>query len=127
MRKGRSARHLFLGPRGTAITRQGIWKITSGTQVAAGIDNRSRHTRLRHSFATQPLERGADLRAVQAMLGHADISTTQIYTHVDRARVRAVYDKAIRAPESGIREPCRARTSPYLDLASDVGPEWQNS
>ena len=94
MLKGKTARALFLGPRRTALTRQGVWKIIRRHALAAGIAKPLSPHKLRHSFATHLLERGADLRAVQAMLGHADISTTQIYTHVDRARVRAVYDKA---------------------------------
>ena len=94
MLKGRPARHLFVGPRGTALTRQGVWKIVKRYARAAGIARPLSPHKLRHSFATHLLERGADLRAVQALLGHADISTTQVYTHVDRARIRAVYDKA---------------------------------
>jgi integrase/recombinase XerD len=94
LRKGRAARALFIGPRGTPLTRQGVWKIIRRYALAAGIKKQISPHKLRHSFATHLLERGADLRAVQAMLGHADISTTQIYTHVDRARVRRIYDKA---------------------------------
>jgi integrase/recombinase XerD len=94
MRKGKSVRHIFIGPRGTPLTRQAVWKIIRRCALAAGINKRISPHKLRHSFATHLLERGADLRAVQAMLGHSDISTTQIYTHVDRARVRAIYNKA---------------------------------
>ena len=88
--KDPAERALFLTPRGRPMKRQGLWKLLRGHARRAGVrlpsGDVSPH-KLRHSFATHLVERGADLRAVQAMLGHADISTTEVYTHVSRARV----------------------------------------
>jgi integrase/recombinase XerD len=91
--RGRDSRALFPGPSGRRLTRQGFWKLLKRYARLAGIDRPISPHKLRHSFATHLLERGADLRAVQAMLGHADVGTTQIYTHVDSRRLRGLYDR----------------------------------
>ena len=91
LERGEGKGVLFLNARGKPLTRMGAWKILRGHVKRAGLTKRvSPHT-LRHSFATHLLEGGADLRAVQEMLGHVDIATTQIYTHVDREDLRKVH------------------------------------
>lgn len=92
--RGDEQQALFLNPRGTQLTRQGLWLIIKKYVEQAGIKTEVTPHTLRHSFATHLLEGGADLRNVQELLGHSNISTTQIYTHVSSERLRSTYDEA---------------------------------
>jgi len=88
---GRPSPFVFLGPRGRPLTRQAVWKLVRRRALAAGLGRRVSPHVLRHTFATHLLGGGADLRIVQTLLGHADIATTQIYTHVAPSRLREVH------------------------------------
>ena len=91
--KGKTSFHLFLSKFGARITRQMIWKLIKQYVLLANISKRvSPHT-LRHSFATHLLERGADLRIVQELLGHSNIATTQIYTHMNKDKLKSIHKK----------------------------------
>jgi integrase/recombinase XerD len=87
----RDSGHLFVNPAGAALSRQSLWTLVRQAAAAAGLRRRVSPHVLRHSFASHLLEGGADLRSVQAMLGHADISTTQIYTHLPTAALKRMY------------------------------------
>ena len=87
------SRYLFVARAGKPMTRQGFWKLLRRYALLAGLDQQISPHSLRHSFASHLLEGGADLRAVQVMLGHADITTTQIYTHVAQKRLLEIHHK----------------------------------
>ena len=92
--RNNEGRALFLNRRGARLTRQGFWQILKGYAKAAGLDKEITPHTLRHSFATHMLSGGADLRSVQELLGHANISTTQVYTHLTNEHVRRTYEKS---------------------------------
>lgn len=90
-KKMKSENYLFLNSRGSKLSRMGVWKIVDKYIKSSGIEKDAHPHTFRHSFATHLIEGGADLRSVQEMLGHADISTTQIYTHIDREYIKQVH------------------------------------
>jgi integrase/recombinase XerD len=91
--QGRESPYVFVNRRGGRLSRQGFWKLLKQYALKAGVKTLSPHT-LRHSFATHLLSRGANLRVLQMLLGHADLATTQIYTHLDAERLKLVHQKA---------------------------------
>jgi len=103
MANGSDERALFLNQRGGALSRQGLYKVIQGRARAVGLDDRMSPHTLRHSFATHLLSGGCDLRSVQEMLGHADVATTQIYTHLSAQRIKDVYFDA--HPRARMKEP----------------------
>ena len=91
--KNKNSNHLFLAQGGRRLSRQSIWKMIKRLVKEAKIKKRVTPHTLRHSFATHLLEHGADLRSVQEMLGHASITTTQLYTHINRSRLKEIHTR----------------------------------
>jgi len=91
--KGKQSNYIFVTARGSCMTRLRFWQIIRKIAITAGIDKKISPHMIRHSFATHLLSHGADLRSVQLMLGHADIATTQIYTHIDQERLKNIHKK----------------------------------
>ena len=97
--KGKDTNELFLNFRGDKISRVGIWKIVKEAMRKSGVEKNIHPHTFRHSFATHLIQHGADLRAVQRMLGHSDITTTEIYTHVDSSHLKKQIDKHPKHPK----------------------------
>ena len=91
LRPVKDEKRVFIGPRGRGMTRQLLWKLVKDSAIAAGADPDASPHWLRHSFATHILSRGASVRVVQELLGHSDIGTTQIYTHIDKSRLKSTH------------------------------------
>ncbi len=119
------ANALFINPRGGRLTRQGCWKIIRRHGVAAGLGGRLSPHVLRHSCATHMVEHGADLRVVQELLGHASVSTTQVYTKVTQSRLRAVYESA--HPRARLSEPPAESVSGPMSKGERQSPESAGS
>src|SRR4029077_4239167 len=117
--KRRSGSEIFLSERGTKLTTARIWQIVKKHARQSGLEKNIYPHLLRHSFATHLLSNGADLRIIQEMLGHADISTTQVYTHVDQQRLKAVHRKF--HPRASHKQPARSLGAALLAKKRDRG------